>query len=102
MDSPCIKQTVSKVLKIFQYGKYLVAYVLKFYLLRKTCAKQVIYVCIYIYSHLYMILCKDFACTIGTIYMLVHIYASKALILVIAMDPKLQCLLKVKVDFSTF
>ena len=30
MDSPCIKQTVCKVLKIFQYGKYLVAYVLKF------------------------------------------------------------------------
>ena len=29
MDSPCIKQTVSKVLKIFQHGKYLVAYVLK-------------------------------------------------------------------------
>ena len=29
MDSPCIKQTVCKVLKIFQYGKYLVEYVLK-------------------------------------------------------------------------
>ena len=29
MDSPCIKQTVCKLLKIFQYGKYLVAYVLK-------------------------------------------------------------------------
>ena len=29
MDSPCIKQTVCKVLKILQYGKYLVAYVLK-------------------------------------------------------------------------
>ena len=29
MDSPCIKQTVCKVLKIFQHGKYLVAYVLK-------------------------------------------------------------------------
>ena len=29
MDSPSIKQTVCKVLKIFQYGKYLVAYVLK-------------------------------------------------------------------------
>ena len=29
MDGPCIKQTVCKVLKIFQYGKYLVAYVLK-------------------------------------------------------------------------
>ena len=29
MDSPCIKQTACKVLKIFQYGKYLVAYVLK-------------------------------------------------------------------------
>ena len=28
MDSPCIKQTVCKVLKIFQCGKYLVAYVL--------------------------------------------------------------------------
>ena len=28
MDSPCIKQTVCKVLNIFQYGKYLVAYVL--------------------------------------------------------------------------
>ena len=27
MDSPCIKQTVCKVLKIFQHGKYLVAYV---------------------------------------------------------------------------
>ena len=26
MDSPCIKQTVCKVLKIFQHGKYLVAY----------------------------------------------------------------------------
>ena len=30
MDSPCIKQTVCKVLKIFQHGKYLVAYVLKY------------------------------------------------------------------------
>ena len=29
MDSLCIKQTVCKVLKIFQCGKYLVAYVLK-------------------------------------------------------------------------
>ena len=29
MYSPCIKQTVCKVLKIFQHGKYLVAYVLK-------------------------------------------------------------------------
>ena len=29
MDSPCIKQTVCKVLKILQHGKYLVAYVLK-------------------------------------------------------------------------
>ena len=29
MDSPCIKQTVCKVLKIFQCGKYLEAYVLK-------------------------------------------------------------------------
>ena len=29
MDSPCIKQTVFKVLKIFQHRKYLVAYVLK-------------------------------------------------------------------------
>ena len=29
MDSPCIKQIVCKVLKIFQYGKYLVAHVLK-------------------------------------------------------------------------
>ena len=29
MDRPCIKQTVCKVLKIFQYEKYLVAYVLK-------------------------------------------------------------------------
>ena len=29
MDSPCIKQTVCKVLKIFQYAKYLVAYVFK-------------------------------------------------------------------------
>ena len=28
MDSLCIKQTVCKVLNIFQYGKYLVAYVL--------------------------------------------------------------------------
>ena len=28
MDSPYIKQTVYKVLKIFQHGKYLVAYVL--------------------------------------------------------------------------
>ena len=28
MDSPCIKQTVCKVLKIFQHGKYLEAYVL--------------------------------------------------------------------------
>ena len=27
MDSPCIKQTVCKVFKIFQCGKYLVAYV---------------------------------------------------------------------------
>ena len=30
MDSPCIKQTVCKVFKIFQCGKYLVAYVLKY------------------------------------------------------------------------
>ena len=29
MDSPCIKQTVCKVLKIFQHEKYLVAFVLK-------------------------------------------------------------------------
>ena len=29
MDSLCNKQTVCKVLNIFQYGKYLVAYVLK-------------------------------------------------------------------------
>ena len=29
MDSPCIKLTVYKVLKIFQHGKYLVAYVFK-------------------------------------------------------------------------
>ena len=29
MDSPCIKQTLCKVFKIFQCGKYLVAYVLK-------------------------------------------------------------------------
>ena len=29
MDNPYIKQTVCKVLNIFQYGKYLVAYVLK-------------------------------------------------------------------------
>ena len=29
MDRPCIKQTVCKVLNIFQHGKYLVAYVLK-------------------------------------------------------------------------
>ena len=29
VDSPCIKQTVCKVLKIFHHGKYLVAYVLK-------------------------------------------------------------------------
>ena len=29
MDSPCIKHTVCNVLKIFQHGKYLVAYVLK-------------------------------------------------------------------------
>ena len=28
MDSPCIKQTVCKVFKIFQCGKYLIAYVL--------------------------------------------------------------------------
>ena len=28
MDSPCIRQIVCKVLKIFQHGKYLVAYVL--------------------------------------------------------------------------
>ena len=28
MDSPCIKQTVCKVLNIFQHGRYLVAYVL--------------------------------------------------------------------------
>ena len=30
MDSPCIKQTVCKVLKIFQHGNYLVAHVLKY------------------------------------------------------------------------
>ena len=34
MDSPCIKQTVCKVLKIFQYGKYLVAYVLNMFFLK--------------------------------------------------------------------
>ena len=28
MDSTCIKQTVCKILNIFQHGKYLVAYVL--------------------------------------------------------------------------
>ena len=28
MDSPCIKQSVCKVLNIFQHGEYLVAYVL--------------------------------------------------------------------------
>ena len=44
MDSPCIKQTVCKVLNIFQYGKYLLAYVLKnenfatLLLLLKTCS----------------------------------------------------------------
>ena len=31
MDSPGIKQTVCKVFKIFQCGKYLVAYVLNFW-----------------------------------------------------------------------
>ena len=36
MDSPCIKQTVCKVLKKFQHGKYLVAYVLKSYLFDST------------------------------------------------------------------
>ena len=30
MDNSCIKQTVCKVLNIFQHGNYLVAYVLKF------------------------------------------------------------------------
>ena len=30
MDSPCIKQTVCKVLNTFKHGKYLVAYVLNF------------------------------------------------------------------------
>ena len=35
MDSPCIKQTVCKVLKIFQHGKYLVAYVLN----AKNCSR---------------------------------------------------------------
>ena len=34
MDSPCIKQTVCKVLNRFQHGKYLVAYVLKHFLSR--------------------------------------------------------------------
>ena len=45
MDSPCIKQTVCKVLKIFQYGKYLVAYVLKGIYLSKalTCMKNFLY-----------------------------------------------------------
>ena len=33
MDSSCIKQTVCKVLKIFQHGKYLVAYVLKIFVM---------------------------------------------------------------------
>ena len=36
MDSPCIKQTVCKVLNIFQCGKYLVAYVLKLPVVIKT------------------------------------------------------------------
>ena len=35
MDSPCIKQSVCKVLEIFQYGKYLVAYVLNETTIRK-------------------------------------------------------------------
>ena len=37
MDSPCIKQTVCKVFKIFQCGKYLVAYVLKVDILFLAC-----------------------------------------------------------------
>ena len=40
MDSPCIKQTVCKVLKIFQYGKYLVAYVLNYQNLLKLLWKS--------------------------------------------------------------
>ena len=36
MDSPCIKQSVCKVLNIFQCGKYLVAYVLKLPFVIKT------------------------------------------------------------------
>ena len=44
MDSPCIKQTVCEVLKIFQHGKYLVANVLKLQKsqdLLKDCFKNV-------------------------------------------------------------
>ena len=40
MDSPCIKQNVCKVLKIFQYGKYLVAYVLNLNFLYKYWRSQ--------------------------------------------------------------
>ena len=39
MDSSCIKQTVCKVLNIFQYGKYLVAYVLNVRFMGKVALK---------------------------------------------------------------
>ena len=52
MDSPCIKQTVCKVLKIFQYGKYLVACVLNLILatiltVTVTWKKSIMYLLIY-------------------------------------------------------
>ena len=45
MDIPCIKQTVCKVLNIFQHGKYIVAYVLK---LAPDLKKNTVYLSSYI------------------------------------------------------
>ena len=40
MDSLCIKQIVCKLLNIFHHGKYLVAYVLKYFSVYVTPGKQ--------------------------------------------------------------
>ena len=58
MDSPCIKPTVCKVLKIFQHGKYLVAYVLKrFYSKTKLSCIAIILSRILLLIMLHVLLC---------------------------------------------
>ena len=58
MDSPCIKQTAFKVLKIFQHGNYLVAYVLKSIYFDDKLIVRVIFFCHLIYNALLMSLKK--------------------------------------------